>query len=362
LSDQARRRGCSCLERRARAASGALPKGMIAKTMNVLVAGGAGYIGSVAVKRLLKAGHRAAVLDNLSKGHRGAVPAGAELFQGDIADADLVGRICRERAIDAAFHFAALTEVGESVADPGRYWENNFVAAKRFADALLEGGVKRLVFSSTAAVYGEPERLPLDENHPTRPTSPYGESKLAFEQLLRAYARAKGLRAIAPRYFNAAGAEGEIGEDHRPESHLIPILLEAVQGKRESVAVFGDDWPTPDGTCVRDYVHVGDIAGAHLLALERLAAADGPLFEAFNLGNGAGYSVKQVIEAVRNATGHPIPARMAPRRAGDPAILVASSDKARRELGWRPEKPGLDEIVASAWEWRRAYPEGYRDC
>lgn len=325
----------------------------------VLVAGGAGYIGSVAVARLAKTGRRVVVLDNLLKGHRAAVTAGAEFVEGNIADAALVGRICREHGVTAAFHFAAITEVGDSVAQPRFFWENNFVAAKSFVDALIDAGAKRLVFSSTASVYGEPERLPIDEKHPTRPASPYGESKLAFERLLAAYAGAYGLRAIAPRYFNAAGAEGELGEDHRPESHLIPLALEVALGKREKLRVFGGDWPTPDGSCVRDYIHVGDIAGAHLLALDLLEASSEPLFENYNLGNGAGYSVMQVVEAARRVTGHAIPAETTPRRPGDTATLVASSEKARRELGWIPAMPNLEEIVATAWRWRSARPDGY---
>lgn len=327
--------------------------------MNILVAGGAGYIGSITTTALLEQGHRVTVLDNLSKGHRAAVPPGAEFIQADLADAEIIQGVCREHHITLAMHFAAFIEVGESVSEPARYFENNFVRTKAFLDALLEAGVGRFVFSSTAAVYGEPREIPIPEEHPRNPTSPYGWSKLFVEQLLAAYAAARGLRYVVFRYFNAAGCESERGEDHRPETHLIPLVLQVALGQRPHISIFGSDWPTPDGTCIRDYIHVSDLAGAHVAAAEALG--QGHPGGIFNLGNGEGYSVAEVIEAARDITGHAIPAVHAPRRPGDPARLVASSQRARAEFGWTPRRTDLRDIIASAWEWKRRNPEGYKD-
>jgi UDP-glucose 4-epimerase len=324
-----------------------------------LVLGAAGYIGSVTTQRLLEEGYEVIALDNFSKGHRQAVPQGAVLVEGDLGDRELIEKTCRAHGVEAALHFAAFIEVGESTEDPAKYFENNSVKTKALLDGLLAVGVNRFVFSSTAAVYGEPQALPIEEDHPTLPTSPYGWSKLIVERMLDAYASAYGLRSTALRYFNASGATVDRGEDHHPETHLIPILLEVASGKRESVSIYGDDWDTPDGTCIRDFVHIADLAEAHLQALKRLG--EGPGFEVFNLGNGEGHSVKQVIESARQVTGHPIPAKVAGRRAGDPARLVASSEKAKSTLGWNPRFGKLSDIVGSAWEWRRKNPDGYGD-
>ncbi len=327
--------------------------------MNVLVAGGAGYIGSVTVGQLLDAGHRVVVLDNLSKGHRVAVPGGAEFVQADLGDSDTVKGLCAARGIDVAMHFAAFTAVGESVARPEQYFENNSVKTKHLLDALLEGGVRQFVFSSTAAVYGEPIEIPIPETHPRQPTSPYGWSKLFVEELLKAYAEPHGLRSIAFRYFNAAGATANHGEDHQPETHLIPLILQTVLGLRPALQVFGNDYPTPDGTCIRDYIHVLDLADAHVRAVEALN--DGHPGGAYNLGNGEGYSVAEVVETASKVTGKEIPTVHAPRRPGDPARLVASSELARRTFGWEPHIPELDRIVRSTWDWMQKHPKGYSE-
>jgi len=327
--------------------------------MNILVVGGAGYIGSHMVQFLNeRSGQRAVVLDNLSRGHRGAV-AGAELIVGDFGDMALVERVCREREIGALMHFGADSQVGESVTDPAKYYENNVVKGKRLIDAALAAGVKRVIFSSTAASYGIPERVPIREDDRTLPINPYGRTKLAFEGLLESYAGAYGLQYTALRYFNAAGADpnGRIGEDHAPETHLIPLVLQVALGQRKAITVFGEDYPTPDGTCIRDYIHVYDLAAAHLLALERLAAG-GPS-GVYNLGNGEGFSVKEIIDVCREVTGHPIPVETGPRRAGDPAVLIAGAEQARKELGWQPEFTSVRDIVASAWKWQQAHPRGY---
>jgi len=327
--------------------------------MNILVVGGAGYIGSHMVRYLAEwPGHRAVVLDDLSRGHRGAV-AGAELIEGDYGDAALVERACREHVIEALLHFGADSQVAESVADPAKYYENNMVKGKRLIDAALAAGVRLVIFSSTAAVYGIPERVPIEESDRTQPINPYGRTKLAFEGLLESYAGAYGLQYTALRYFNAAGADddGEIGEDHAPETHLIPLVLQVALGQRPSITIYGNNYPTPDGTCIRDYIHVYDLAAAHLLALERLAAG-GPS-GVYNLGIGQGFSVKQIIEMCREITGHPIPVEIGPRRPGDPAVLIASSERARKELGWQPDIDLLREIVLTAWRWHQAHPHGY---
>lgn len=327
--------------------------------MNILVLGGAGYIGSITAAALLDAGHKVVVLDSLVKGHRKAVDPRATFVQGDLADARLVGDLCTYNHIDAAMHFAAFIEVGESVAEPARYFENNTVKTKALLDALVESGVKKFVFSSTAAVYGEPQHVPIDEDHAKAPTSPYGWSKLFVEEILGAYGRAYGLKSTIFRYFNAAGAGALLGEDHVPETHLIPLVLQAAAGKRPSIKVFGADWPTPDGTCVRDYIHVEDLAAAHVLGVEALGrGGEGGVY---NLGNGEGYSVREVIEVARKVTGREIRVEETGRRAGDPARLVASSARARKELGWSPRRASLEEIVRSAWAWFEAHPSGYGD-
>ncbi len=325
--------------------------------MAILIAGGAGYIGSVVAAHLQERGREVVVLDNLSKGHTEAIPFGVQLARGDLGDGALVSRLCREHGIHTVMHFAAFAEVGESVSAPARYFDNNAVRAKCLFDAALGAGVKRFVFSSTAAVYGEPQEIPIPETHPKAPTNPYGWSKLFAEEVLRAYGRAYGVRSIIFRYFNAAGATPTLGEDHHPESHLIPLVFQAALGKLPAIRIFGTDWPTPDGTCIRDYIHVSDLARAHSLAVDALYG-DHP-GGTFNLGNGEGYSVKQVIETARAITGREILAEEAPRRPGDPARLVASSELARKELGWKPEIPRLEDIIESAWRWTQSHPDGY---
>ncbi|MEN6626613.1 MAG: UDP-glucose 4-epimerase GalE [Candidatus Sumerlaeia bacterium] len=327
--------------------------------MTVLVTGGAGYIGSFTVAALVERGERVVVLDNLSAGHRAAVPAGVELAQGDLADRRFVAGVLSENAIEEVIHFAAFTSVPESVAKPGLYFSNNTANTLGLLQALTDAGVGRFVFSSTAAVYGEPQANPITEDHPKNPQSPYGQSKYFSEQILAAFEVAHGLRHVALRYFNACGGAPDRGEDHAPETHLVPIVLQAALGQREAVSIFGADWPTPDGTCVRDYIHVADLADAHLRALDHLRGGGQSL--QLNLGNGAGYSVAEVIESARRVTGRAIPARNAPRRPGDPSTLVASSEAARRELGWTPRISNLDDIVASAWQWHRDHPNGYGD-
>ncbi|QYX79502.1 UDP-glucose 4-epimerase GalE [Streptomyces akebiae] len=307
-----------------------------------LVTGGAGYVGSVVAQHLLEAGHEVVVLDNLSTGFREGVPAGASFIEGDIRDA---GKWL-DGSFDAVLHFAAFSQVGESVVKPEKYWDNNVGGTMALLAAMREAGVRKLVFSSTAATYGEPETTPIVESAPTRPTSPYGASKLAVDHMITGEAAAHGLGAVSLRYFNVAGAYGSCGERHDPESHLIPLVLQVAQGRREAISVFGEDYPTPDGTCVRDYIHVADLADAHLLALD--AARPGEHLIC-NLGNGNGFSVREVIETVRRVTGHPIPEVVAPRRAGDPATLVASAATARERLGWNPSRADLAEIVADAW-------------
>lgn len=325
--------------------------------MAILVTGGAGYIGSVTVELLLERGERVVVLDNLARGHRAAVPAGAAFYRGDAGDQRLVLRIAREHELEACIHFAALAYVGESVEQPARYYANNAAQGILLLEALLEAGVRRFVFSSSCAVYGEPETVPIPEEHPRRPANPYGWSKYFLEQVLESCDRAHGLRFVTLRYFNAAGATGRCGEDHRPETHLIPNVLAAALGRLPSVPVFGDDYPTPDGTAVRDYVHVSDLADAHLRALAWLRQAGRSLF--LNLGNGRGYSVLEVIRTACEVTGRPIPMRREPRRPGDPSHLVADARRARQILGWEPQHPELARIIESAWRWHLAHPEGY---
>ena len=323
--------------------------------MNILVTGGAGYIGSVVAERLIESGHTPIVYDDLSRGHREAVLPGAVLVVGELTDASKLEECLRANAVEAVIHMAASSLVGESMTVPSRYFRNNTVAGIELLDAMLACGVTRIVFSSTAAVYGEPETTPIKEDSAQRPTNPYGESKLAFEKVLHWYDVAYGMKYASLRYFNAAGATARLGEHHDPETHLIPIVLGCALGRLAEVAVFGDDYPTPDGTCIRDYIHVADLADAHILALGALDQGS----RIYNLGNGNGYSVNEVIEAARRLTGQRIPARIAPRRAGDPAVLVASSNLTKRELRWNPKYFELDAIIESAWRWHRAHPRGY---
>ncbi|MCK6528124.1 UDP-glucose 4-epimerase GalE [Myxococcota bacterium] len=327
--------------------------------MRVLVTGGAGYIGSVVTAELARAGHGPVVLDSLETGHRGALTAGVPLVVADLRDAGAVRAALREHRIEAVVHMAGYIQVGESVTAPGKYYRNNLAAGLGLLDAMVECGIGRMVFSSTAAVYGQPSGAPIAEDAPTGPGNPYGETKLSFERALAWYGRAHGIRSASLRYFNAAGATERLGEDHRPETHLIPLVLQAAAGRRAEVTVHGDDYPTPDGTCVRDYVHVADLARAHVLALPAL----GPSHRVYNVGcGGDGYSVRQVIEVARQVTGRHVPVKVGPRRPGDAPVLVARSDRIRRELGWSPERQDLRDIVASAWEWMRAHPEGYEDA
>ncbi|MBC6456877.1 UDP-glucose 4-epimerase GalE [Actinomadura sp. HBU206391] len=315
--------------------------------MKLLVTGGAGYIGSVVSDQLCTAGHEVVVLDDLSTGHRDAVPAGARLVEGTLRD--LAFEVLDGAGFDAVLHFAARSLVGESVERPGLYWDKNLGESLALLDAMRRAGVSRIVFSSTAATYGEPESAPILETDPTRPTNPYGASKLAIDTALTEYARLHGIGGVSLRYFNVAGARGRFGERHATETHLIPIVLQVATGARDKVFMHGDDYPTPDGTCVRDYIHVVDLGVAHLLALESCRPG---VHKIFNLGNGAGFSVREVIEVCRQVTGHPIPAEVGPRRAGDPAVLVASSDRIRSELGWKPERD-LRAMVADAWAFAR---------
>ncbi|NUL81851.1 MAG: UDP-glucose 4-epimerase GalE [Armatimonadetes bacterium] len=324
----------------------------------IAVVGGAGYIGSHMVKYLRKKGEPVVVFDNLSKGHLEAV-SGAELVQGDLRNPDDLNRLFSNRSIECVMHFAAYASVGESMRLPDLYYDNNVVGCCRLLEAMQRRGVKMMIFSSSAAVYGEPESIPIDESCPKSPTNPYGETKLVMERMLGWYDQAYGLRSVSLRYFNAAGAdpEGELGEDHDPEEHLIPIVLQVALGKRAGMKVFGADWPTPDGSCVRDYVHIWDLAQAHYQALQRLRS--GAQTSAYNLGNGKGYSVLQVIQAAEKVTDRRIAWEPAPRRPGDPATLVASSERALGELGWQPDYPDLEEIVRHAWVWHQTHPDGY---
>jgi UDP-glucose 4-epimerase len=324
--------------------------------MKVLVTGGAGYIGSVVVERLLQAGHSTVVIDDLSTGHRAAVPRGAELLVLDLRDRPALDTALAGRSFDAVIHLAASSLVGESMENPGKYFENNLGGGVSLLEAAIATGAHRFVLSSTAATYGEPTEHPITEDCPTAPTNPYGESKLLFERILAWYSRLKGLRWISLRYFNAAGASAEHGEDRDHETHLIPLVLSAAVGGGE-VRIFGDDYATPDGTCVRDYIHVLDLADAHLKALD---AMDRGVEGIFNLGSGSGFSVRDVIRVAERVTGRSVRQVVAPRRPGDPATLVASSRRAREILGWNPARADLEEIVRSAWEWRSRHPNGYR--
>lgn len=327
--------------------------------MRLLVLGGAGYIGSHTALELIKKGHEVIVVDNLVTGYEKAIPDKAVFYQGDIRNFDFLDNLFKKEKIDAVIHFAAYSLVGESVTNPLKYYDNNLYGTKVLLEAMIKNNVNKIVFSSTAATYGEPENIPILESDRTCPTNPYGETKLAMEKMFHWASKAHGLSYVSLRYFNACGADatGQIGEAHNPESHLIPLVLQVPNGKRESVSIYGTDYDTPDGTCIRDYIHVTDLAEAHILAVEYLAK--GGESNIFNLGNGVGYSVREVIETARRVTGHPIPATEVPRRAGDPARLVASGEKAKNILGWEPKIKQLDEIVESAWKWHRKHPDGY---
>jgi UDP-glucose 4-epimerase len=326
--------------------------------MRVLVTGGAGYIGSVVTEELVRDGHEVVVYDSLYKGHRGAVVEGAQLVEADLMDGESLRRAFREQRTEAVIHMAADSLVGESVTNPSKYYRNNVVAGLALLDAMDESDVRRIVFSSTAATYGEPEKQPIEESDPTNPTNTYGQTKLAFEHALPWYERAYGIRSASLRYFNAAGATARCGEMHDPETHLIPIILQAAAGKRDRVEIYGEDYPTRDGTCVRDYIHVVDLARAHILALSILDTRSA----VYNLGcGGDGYTVKEVIDVARAVTGRDIEVRVGARRAGDPAFLVASSARIKQELNWSPQFQDLRLIIESAWAWMQAHPNGYSE-
>ncbi len=328
--------------------------------MAILVCGGAGYIGSHMVAELLENGEEVVILDNLQKGHKDAI-VGGKLYVGDLRDREILDKVFTENNIEAVIDFAADSLVGESVENPIKYFENNVGSTLSLLKAMNDYDVKKIVFSSTAATYGEPENIPILEDDRTFPTNPYGESKLTVEKVLKWCDNAYGIKYTVLRYFNAAGAHisGKIGEDHRPESHLIPIILQVALGKREKIFVYGDDYDTKDGSCIRDYIHVSDLASAHLLALNKLR--EGSESKTFNLGNGTGFSVKEVIQVTRKVTGKEIKAEIAERRAGDPAILIASSEKAQNELGWKPKYNNVETIIETAWKWHVNHPEGYEN-
>lgn len=323
--------------------------------MNVFVTGGAGYIGSVCVSELCNAGHQVTVLDNLSEGHRSAVDPRARFVHLDLEDRDRVAEAVKSSQAEAVIHFAAYALVGESMTNPSKYFRNNVGNAINLADASVAAGVRKFVFSSTCATYGPPDKIPMDEGLPQRPINPYGESKLMFEKVLRWYHELHGLEFVAFRYFNAAGASHEFGEHHRIETHLIPLVLQVALGKRSHIDILGSDYPTPDGTCIRDYIHITDLAQAHIQAL-----APG-ICGYFNLGNGEGFSVREVVAACEKVTGIKIPFQDKPRRAGDPPRLVASAEKAVQTLGWKPQYPRIEEIIRTAWDWHQRHPNGYPD-
>ena len=327
--------------------------------MTILVLGGAGYIGSHTVYELIDRGEDVVIIDNLETGHAEAVHPLARFYQGDIRDRAFLDSVFDKEKIEAVIHFAANSLVGESMVNPLKYYDNNLCGTKVLLESMVSHGIDKIVFSSTAATYGEPERVPIVETDKTEPTNTYGETKLSMEKMFKWTGFAHGLRYVSLRYFNACGAHvsGEIGEAHNPETHLIPLILQVPNGKREYISIFGDDYDTEDGTCVRDYIHVTDLAQAHILAVKYLA--DGNESNIFNLGNGVGFTVNEVIETARKVTGHPIPAKVSPRRAGDPAKLIASSEKAKTVLGWKPEHADLEEIIASAWKWHKSHPDGY---
>jgi UDP-glucose 4-epimerase len=326
--------------------------------MRILVTGGAGYIGSVVTEELVKDGHNVVVYDSLYKGHREAVVPGAHFVQADLIDTQTLHKTFNDHRIEAVIHMAADSLVGESVGNPAKYYRSNVIIGLTLLDAMRASDIRKIVFSSTAAVYGEPEKQPIEETDPNNPTNPYGETKLTFEKALNWYDKAYGVRYASLRYFNAAGATEHCGEIHNPETHLIPIVLQAAAGRREFVEVYGDDYPTRDATCVRDYIHVVDLARAHIMALDILDERS----SIYNLGcGGNGYTVREVINTAQEVTGRDIPVRIAPRRAGDPAVLIASSDKIKRELGWSPKMQDLKTIIASAWNWMQKHPQGYKE-
>jgi UDP-glucose 4-epimerase len=323
--------------------------------MKILVVGGAGYIGSICSEVLLNEGYDVVIFDNLTEGHRGAVDSRARFIEGDLADRPAVDAAISSSRPDAVMHFAASALVGESMQNPSKYFRNNIAHGLNLLDAMVAADVKRMVFSSTCAIFGPPDRLPLDENLPTRPINPYGESKLAFERILRWYDEIHGVKSVSLRYFNAAGASARFGEDHRYETHLIPNVLKVALGQKPCVEVYGTDYETPDGTCIRDYIHIFDLANAHILGL------DSPKSEFYNLGTGGGFSVREVIEVARKVTGRNIDTVEKSRRPGDPPRLIAASEKIKRELGWKPQFQSLDEIIESAWKWHQRFPRGYED-
>lgn len=327
--------------------------------MSILVLGGAGYIGSHTVYELIDAGEKVVVVDNLQTGFKEAIHPEAKFYQGDIRDRKFIDSVFEQEEIDGVIHFAASSQVGESMRDPLKYYSNNLCGTEVLLESMVAHHVDKIVFSSTAATYGEPESIPILETDRTEPTNCYGETKLSMEKMFQWTAKAHDLRFVSLRYFNACGAHpnGKIGEAHNPETHLIPLILQVPNGKREAISVFGDDYDTKDGTCVRDYIHVNDLAQAHILAMEYLR--EGGESNIFNLGNGVGFTVKEVIETARKVTGHPIPARMEERRAGDPSTLIASSEKAKDVLGWNPKYNYLETIIATAWNWHKTHPEGY---
>ena len=329
--------------------------------MALLVCGGAGYIGSHTVRQLINAGEEVIIADNLSTGHRAAINPAVKFYQCDIRDKAALKKIFAENKIEAVFHFAAFIEAGESVKLPLKYFNNNVYGMQILLEAMTESGVDKIIFSSSAAVYGEPEKIPVDENDATFPVNPYGDSKLIMEKIIQRVSAAQGVRYVSLRYFNASGAieDGSIGEDHHPESHLIPLILQVPLGKRDHITIFGDDYPTPDGTCIRDYIHVLDLANAHICALNYLR--DGGESNFFNLGSGKGFSVKEIIDAAEKVTGQKIKKELGARRAGDPARLIASSDKAKKILKWTPRFDDVEKIIATAWNWHKSHPNGYGD-
>ena len=329
--------------------------------MAILVCGGAGYIGSHAVHALVEKGEQVVIVDNLQTGHRGALNPAAKFYEGDIRDAAVLDKIFTENKIEAVIHFAANSLVGESMEKPLLYFNNNVYGMQVLLEAMVRHGVDKIVFSSTAATYGEPKRVPIHEDDETNPTNTYGETKLTMEKMMKWVSRANGVRYVSLRYFNAAGAlpDGSIGEDHKTETHLIPLILQVPTGRRDHITVFGDDYPTPDGTCLRDYIHVVDLADAHVLALEYLRK--GGASDIFNLGNGQGFSVKEMIAAAEKATGRSIKVEIGARRAGDPAQLIASSEKARTVLGWNPQFTDVEQVIGTAWKWHESHPHGYED-
>ena len=329
--------------------------------MAILICGGAGYIGSHAVHALIEKGEQVVIVDNLQTGHRGALNPKAKFYEGDIRDASVLDKIFTENKVEAVIHFAANSLVGESMEKPLLYFNNNVYGMQVLLEAMVRHGVDKIVFSSTAAVYGEPKRVPIHENDETCPTNTYGETKLTMEKMMKWVSRANGVRYVSLRYFNAAGAlpDGSIGEDHATETHLIPLILQVPTGRRDHITVFGDDYPTPDGTCLRDYIHVVDLADAHVLALEYLRK--GGASDIFNLGNGQGFSVKEMIAAAEKATGRSIKVEIGARRAGDPAQLIASSEKARSVLGWKPQFTDVEQVIGTAWRWHEHHPHGYED-